>query len=333
MSRSQQMDAFLSRHGWDGAARSVLAEDASFRRYERVQDGWRRAVLMDAPPDREALGPFCRVADILLKLDLSAPEILARDDAQGFLLLEDLGDDTFTRMLAAGADEATLYAQAMETLVHLHRRFTPGLAGPDFPVYDDDRLLAEVALFTDWYLPAIDGAAPGEAARTGFLDIWRDLLPQARGVPDTLVLRDYHVDNLIWLPERPSPNCVGLLDFQDAVLGPVTYDIVSLLRDARRDVGPDVVTRMEGRYLAAFSDLDHDRFRTSCAVLSAQRNMKIIGIFTRLDRRDGKPRYLHHIDRVWRLLHDDMRHPALAPMAAWLDQTLPRDRRITPDPA
>ena len=156
------------------------------------------------------------------------------------------------------------------------------------------------------------------------------MFPVARQLPDTLVLRDFHVDNLMIVEGREGIAAVGLLDFQDAVIGPVAYDLVSLLEDARRDVDPVLAEAMAGRYAAAFPGLDRAALDAGMAVLGAQRNAKIIGIFTRLDRRDGKPHYLQHVPRVWRLLERDLAHPALKPVRAWFDREVPARERVAP---
>ncbi|HTS93909.1 MAG TPA: phosphotransferase, partial [Stellaceae bacterium] len=267
-------------------------------------------------------------AGMLRGYGLSAPQIFAEDAALGLLLIEDFGDDTYTRLLAAGAAEAPLYALAVDVLVALNRRFDAGHA-PELPPYDDERLLAEAALLVDWYLPAIAGRATAAALREDYLALWRTLLPLARGVPDTLVLRDYHVDNLMLLQDRAGLAACGLLDFQDAVIGPSTYDLVSLLEDARRDVSPAIASAMLERYLIAFPDLDRTRFSAAYAVLGAQRNAKIVGIFTRLCVRDRKPQYLKHIPRVWRLIERDLFHPALTPVRRWFERRMsPSLRRV-----
>ncbi len=327
--RAALIDRFLEAAGWGDARRTPLAGDASFRRYLRLRAGGRTAILMDAPPPMEDVRPFDAVARHLRGLGYSAPDILACDAAAGLLLLEDFGDATYTRRLAEGADEATLYRRAVDLLIDLHRRGAAATA-VDVPPYDDGRLLDEAVLLVDWYLPEIAGARPARAVRESFLAPWGGLLPLVRRVPETLVLRDYHVDNLMALDDRPGIAGCGLLDFQDAVVGPVAYDLVSLLEDARRDVPPALAAEMRARYLAAFPGLDREAFETAYAVLGAQRNAKIIGIFTRLFRRDGKPAYLRHIPRVWRLLEGDLRHPALAPFAEWLDRHVPPPARVAP---
>lgn len=329
--RNSQIDAFLAAQGWAGAQRQTLADDASFRRYERVSHNGRGAVLMDAPPDKENVRPFVAIAEILCQLELSAPEILAQDVEQGFLLLEDFGDDTYTRVLATSPQrEAELYLLATDLLIDLHQRYK--VAAP-VPPYDDSLLMTEANLLLDWYLPAVKGEPVSEADRDEYAELWNGLFRLARDVTETLVLRDYHVDNLIWLPERLGVGACGLLDFQDAVVGPVTYDLVSLLEDARRDIPPQIADNCLNRYLAAFPTVDADAFRRSYAILGAQRSAKILGIFTRLDRRDGKPDYLDHLPRVWRWLESDLTHPVLSDLRDWFDRVLPRAIRTIPKQA
>lgn len=281
---------------------------------------------MDAPPPQEDVRPFLAVTRLLHGLGLSAPRLLAEDAAAGLLLLEDFGDATYTRLLGDGADERRLYALAVDVLAHIHRDFR----GATLPPYDEARLLAEAALLVDWYLPAVRGRPTEPALREEYLATWRSVLPLARGAPETLVLRDYHVDNMMLLEGRDGVAACGLLDYQDAVIGPASYDLVSLLEDARRDVPEALRREMLGRYLAAMPGTGREAFMTSYAVLGAQRNAKIVGIFTRLCRRDGKPHYLRHIQRVWRLLEGDVRHAALAPVRAWLDRHVPREMRVVP---
>ncbi len=328
--RATALAAFLAANGWAGAEPAALAADASFRRYFRLADGSRRAVLMDAPPPQEDVRPYRHVTGILHRLGLSAPEIHAADEANGFLLLEDFGDDLYTRRLARGADETALYGLAIDTLIALHRAAAQH-GVPDLPVYDGERLLGEAALLVDWYAPSVLGGPLPETARAEYLARWRALLREVVQAEPTLVLRDYHVDNLMVLPGRPGVRGCGLLDFQDAVAGPAAYDLVSLLQDARRDVPPPLRAAMTERYLAGFPGLDPAVFRRDGAILAVQRNCKILGIFTRLWRRDGKPGYLPHIPRVWRLIEEDVaREPVLAPIADWLDRHLPSGIRRAP---
>ncbi len=338
--RRLKADFFLARYGWHGARRSPLAGDASFRRYERLEQDGERAVFMDAPPPREDVRPFLAISRALADVGLSAPRVLASDDAAGFLLLEDLGDDLFSRIIAEDPSlERPLYEAAVDCLLALHHGAVPStvkLNGPEYgiPSYDMTRYLDEAALLADWTLPALRGGSLGTDERDKFLDLWRAALGPVEAVRDVLVLRDYHADNLIWLAERDGVARVGLLDYQDAVAGHPAYDLVSLLEDARRDVPPALADDMIARYLAARPDLDEAGFRTAYAALGAQRNTKIIGIFTRLFARDGKAGYLDLIPRVWGLLDRDLSHPGLSDLKAWFEAAVPADiRRVAPEPA
>jgi len=330
--RGALIERFLAETGWAGAERQPLPADASFRRYVRLADGARRAMLMDAPPPHEDVRPFLAVQRVLARLGLSVPAVYAEQVEHGFLVLEDFGDNTYTRLLAAGADEETLYALAVDVLIALHWRFDPAPADW-LPSYDEARLLDEAARFVDWYLRAVTGAAAAPALRDAYLEAWRAVLAHAAAAPRTLVLRDYHVDNLMRLDGRDGIAACGLLDFQDAVLGPSSYDLVSLLEDERRAVPADLRRRMIARYLDGFPALDRDAFGASYAVMGAQRHAKNIGQFARLLLRDGKPQYLRHIPHMWRLLDADLRHPALAPVAAWFAAHVPRAFRRVPEVA
>ena len=328
--RNRQIEEFLDAAGWAGAKRVVLAQDASFRRYERISLDGKPAVLMDAPPDKEDVTPFLRIARALSAMGLSAPRILGEDAARGFLLLEDLGDDTFTRLLDGGTSPMDLYALATDALVALHKKADLENLGDKIPLYDNPLFVKESLLLTEWYLPAVTGSPTDREISDTYQQIWEDLLPRARGVPDTLVLRDYHVDNLIRIAGRAGVGACGLLDFQDAVVGPVTYDFVSLVEDARRDVDDSLAADMCRRYLSANPEIDPDAFDRSCAILGAQRHCKVMGIFTRLRDRDGKDGYLHHVPRLWRLLERDVEHPVLESLRDWLEEYVPLNLRIVP---
>lgn len=330
--RTDAIGRFLAANGWGGAKRATLAADASFRRYDRIAAGVRVAVLMDAPPPKENVTPFVKVANHLAAMGFGAPNILAEDREQGFLLLEDLGDDTFTKVLAAGGDERALYALAVDVLIDLHRQKDAAAIPGGLPEYDHPRLLDEAILLFDWFLPAARGRSGTVAEKRDFVAAWMGAaLPGLSALPPTLVLRDFHVDNLMVRKDRPGVARCGLLDFQDALIGPRAYDLMSLLEDARRDIEPALVADMIERYLAAFPDLDRQAFMDDFTILAAQRHAKVIGIFTRLCVRDGKDGYLRHIPRVWRLLERTLVHPALAPFAAWLDAICPKVLRKAPD--
>ncbi|MGZ8347787.1 MAG: aminoglycoside phosphotransferase family protein [Allosphingosinicella sp.] len=328
--RQARIEAFLASHGWRWLDQRLLAADASFRIYRRLTHGNRRAVLMDAPPPNEDVRPFALLSDHLCGLGFSAPGVLAKDAAAGLLLLEDFGDDTYTRLLDRGVAPEPLYALATDVLVDLHRRRSDEVLPPHLPAYDAARYLDEACLLTDWYLPAVLGQPASDSVRAAYVAAWRDVLNGTHLQPRTLVLRDYHVDNLMRISNRPGLRACGLLDFQDAVAGPPAYDLASLLEDARRDIPGALKAAMLERYRGAFPDLDWPRFMAAFTVLAAQRHAKVIGIFTRLCVRDGKPAYLRHLPRVWRLLDSTLRAPGLAPVARWFAHHLPPEARRIP---
>lgn len=324
--RDARIAAFLKAAGWGDAKRAKLAGDASFRRYERLAGGPRPAVLMDAPPPKENVRPFLAVARRLTSLGFSAPEIYAENVEAGLLLLEDLGDDTFTRVLAADpAREPALYALATDALIALHRAFKPAAGDPRR--FDDARAITEAERLLDWTWPATYGGEAPAQVRADFRDAWAQVLPAWRGVPDSLILYDFHVDNLMWLKAREGAAACGLLDFQDALVGPAGFDLMSLLQDVRRHVPDALAEAMIQRYLDAFPDLDRDAFRASYAVGGAQRNIRILGTFVRLWKRDDKPGYLRWLPRTWAVVDADLAHPALAPLKAWFDEHFPEARR------
>ena len=322
---SDRISAFLARHGLADAARHPLAGDASARRYERLRapDG-RPLILADTPAPKDDLVPFIAIGDALAALGLSVPAVVAADVDEGLALLEDFGDATFSRLLESGEDPDSLYALATDVLVELHRRFRPG--GLDLPVYDAALFTEQVMLFADVYVPLATGRPLPAAERTALESAWAGVIADACAGPVSLLLRDYHVDNLMRL-DRPGVSAAGLLDFQNAGIGPVAYDLVSLLEDARRDVPLALAARMVERYVSAVPDLDRAAFRRSYAVLGAVRHARIVAVFTRLALRDRKRGYLVHLPRVWRLLEGQLAKPDLAPVAAWFDRHLPPNLR------
>jgi len=319
--RTARIDRFIRVAGWAGSAVTPLAGDASNRRYLRLRKpGGDRAVLMDAPPGTgEDVRPFLRVARHLAALGFSPPRILAEEADAGLLLLEDLGDALFARVLEEHpAQEPALYAAATDLLASLHAHPPPR----DLPAYDPSLMTRLAGLAFDWYAAGIAGSGTDEEkqALTGVLE---PLLAQHTNHAQVLVQRDYHAENLIWLPDRAGAARVGLLDFQDAMAGPPGYDLVSLLQDARRDVSPATEQAMLARYIAV-TGRDDAAFRAAYHLLGAQRNLRILGVFARLCLRDGKPHYIDLIPRVWALLQRDLDHPRLAPLRAPLARALPQ---------
>jgi aminoglycoside/choline kinase family phosphotransferase len=326
--RAETISSFLSTHGWGTAARTPLAGDASARRYLRLARGDERAILMDSPNPAEDVVPFIAIADILRRLGLSAPEIKAAQPGDGLLLLEDFGDGTFTRLIAQGTDPAELYSLAVDALAVIHRDFRSDQATAiDLPRYDADLFIDQVMLLADVYVPAALGRAATAAERTEFEQAWRATVPKAMEIGTSLLHRDYHVDNLMRLSNRPGPAACGLLDFQNAGLGPISYDLVSLLEDARRDVPAPIAAAMLDHYLSSFPTLDRDAFHRSYAVLGAVRHTRIVAVFARLHLSHGRSEYLQHLPRVWRLLEAKLAEPALAQLRDWFDRTLPPQGR------
>jgi N-acetylmuramate 1-kinase len=332
MSRETEIQDFLRQAGWDTAKRWRLAGDASFRKYDRLESPNGRAVLMDAPPPQEDVRPFVRVARHLYALGFSVPRILAENHEAGLLLLEDLGDETYTRLLARNHDERALYCLAVDALIALHGVAQTKVIPEGVQPYGPTRLLEEVNRINTWYRPLVNTPALADHSQRDFDDIWRTILPHAWQVPTSLVLFDYHVDNLLGLFDRPGMKACGILDFQDAVAGPITYDLMSLLEDARRDIDPGLVADMKTRYLAAFPALDPTAFAASWAVMAAQRHVRVIGTFARLKLRDNKPHYLAHMPRLWRYMDQCLQHPVLTDLKTWLARHVPPEMRRVSGP-
>lgn len=310
---------FIKQAGWADNARVLVAGDASNRRYERIQalDG-HTVILMDAPADKgEDVRPFIAIAEHLRSIGLSAPEILHQDTMQGFLLIEDLGDDLFKPVIAGNPTlEVPLYEAAVDVLTVLHAAPIPALAP-----YDTNTMTTYAALAYDWYMFGVTDARNTSQHAT-FEHMLYELLGPIVDTPQVLVQRDYHAENLLWLPDRKGAARVGLLDFQDAMLGHPAYDLVSILQDARRDVPPALEEKMIIRYLDQ-NPQDEDRFRAAYAMLGVQRNLRIIGAFARLGIARGKPHYIDLIPRVWEFVERNLAHPTLTPLAIHVRETLP----------
>jgi aminoglycoside/choline kinase family phosphotransferase len=308
---------FLAKLGWGEGDVLPLAGDASFRRYFRVADHGRSAILMDAPPPHEDPRPFIQVAQWLVARGFPAPAIFGTDLQQGLVLIEDFGDARMRETVDAAPESLLrMYEAAVDILIRL--RGEP--AGP-WRLYDRKELQREADLLTEWYCPAIGVTVDTD----GYAKAWGEVFDHALAAEPVTVLRDYHAENLMLIG---GTEALGLLDFQDALAGHPAYDLVSLLQDARRDVEPEIEATMLDRYRRVTGA--GDDFDAAYHVLGAQRNAKIVGIFTRLWRRDGKPRYPAMCPRVWRYLNRDLDHPALAPVKAWFDANIPADQRGDP---
>lgn len=311
------LHTFLATAGWGEAAIDPLPGDASFRRYFRLMraDG-AKGMLMHAPPPHEDPLPFVNVAQWLEQGGLRAPHIIAQDVDAGWVLLEDFGDWRVREWLDAHpTDEARLYEGAVDTLVALHR-LPPGPFAP----YDMAEYQREAGLFVEWFCPAKGLEVETRDWRAAWDVVLAPVL--SRQQPGVVVLKDYHAENIMLPQGGAQRGTQGLIDFQDALVGHPAYDLVSLLQDARRDVSPMMERAMLDRYIDAVRP--GPEFEADYAVLGAQRNAKIVGVFTRLAKRDGKPRYLELIPRVWALLERDLRNPALKSVATWFDENIPQ---------
>ncbi|MBM1555355.1 phosphotransferase [Sulfitobacter mediterraneus] len=314
--RTIRLDQFLAQCGWSDARRELVAGDASNRRYDRlIRANGETAIVMDAPPERgEDVRPFVSIAEFLHRQYLSAPQIYHQDTKDGFLVIEDLGDDLFADLMAKDREtQLPLYRASVDVLARLHNAPLPPL-----PLCDADWLMEMTGLFFDWYVP--DGFDHlGEAFETTYR-------PLAKGVAEAervVILRDYHAQNLLWLPNRAGAAKVGILDFQDALLGHPSYDLMSIMQDARRDVDPMIEAEMIDYYLAC-TGRPRAGFLNAYAILGLQRNLRILGIFARLCLRNGKAHYVDLIPRVWGYVMRNLEHPALQEVKNLLAPVLAR---------
>lgn len=358
LARFMSIRRFLHAAGWGDASTmlSYLQGDASPRRYARlVKPDGARAILMDSPPKpdgppvrngksysaiahlAENVNAFAAIDRALEAAGLSVPHILAGDLAEGLLLLEDLGDEVFAAEVKRGRDQTALWTRGVDTLIAVQSTPPPKEMhlsdGSVFrlPVANEDVLEIEAELLLDWYWPALRGSSPPQSARNEFKRLWKAVFDRVLSQPKTWLLRDFHSPNLIALDDRKAPRDVGIIDFQDAMIGPTAYDLVSLLQDARVDVPEALEKQLLERYISATLSRDPTfdpvEFAFAYAALGAQRNTKILGIFARLAIRDRKRQYLAHLPRIWGYLERDLQHEGLAPLGAWYDENLPRSLR------
>lgn len=304
--RTALRQAFLEKEGLNNTTLHPLPVDASKRCYFRLQ----KTLLMDAPPPHESTPCFEKMARLLKEVGLSVPHVHASDHENGFLLVEDFGELTFRKAFEKGMPESLLYGEVINALTHLHQTALENHT--NLPTYSLDLFLKEADIFLEWY-----GLPLSIQAKEDFRGLWTEAYISQPPVPHSLVMRDVLVDNLLWLPERSGFERCGFIDFQDGVWGPITYDLVSLLEDARRDISSQFGKEMVGLYLNNFPDLDPQDFWTSYNLWGAQRSTKILGIFSRLAKRDSKPHYLSHLPRVKKILERDLSHPTLRSLQGW----------------
>lgn len=324
---SERYTHFLEQYGWAGKPFVFLAGDCSERKYYRLgSEATGFVLLMDAPPG-EKLEEFVRMGGILSDLGLSVPEVIAYDLDRGLALIEDFGDTTYSRcLMQQDPSSQQLYALATDVLISLHKKFDVHRSHIVISPYSLDLYMKELNLCLEWYYPSVYAAPLSASAVKDWEAIWTSLLsPQIKS--ETLVLRDFMVDNLMYLKKRQNVQRCGLLDFQDAVCGSRAYDLVSLLEDARYDVPADIQGKMIARYLEAFPHLDRSSFLESYFILGAQRSAKILGVFTRMYKRYNKSKYLAHLPRVLMWLDQDLRHPSLKKLKDWFDCHMPSTER------
>ncbi len=316
-----EVDSFLRDCGWASATREVLASDASSRTYDRLihEDGRQTAVLMKTPPqDTQTVRSFVAVTKLLRHYGLSAPEILQEQAAGWLLLIEDLGDALLARVCTNDALESELYSSAVDLLVDLQKHPASGI----LPSYDMSVYLREARLLTEWYLPAVTGQPVSGEISDQFGCLVSEACEKISQDSTVVVTRDYHAENLFWLPDRSGVSRIGMIDYQDALAGNPAYDLVSLLEDARRDTSEHLRREMFERFLKA-TGRDRETFSRDYSILGMQRNLKIVGIFARLGLRDGKFAYLEMLPRVWHHLQRDLRHPELQKIRQWVERHVP----------
>ncbi|WP_428036870.1 aminoglycoside phosphotransferase family protein [Amphritea sp.] len=318
---SPDMRHFLALHGFEEAELEPIPSDASPRRYFRLT-GLNRLLMVDRA-DKDSLRAYIKIADYLNSVNVSAPTVYAHDYDNGLAIIEDFGDGTYTNRLAQGHSEKDLYVLAIDALLHLHRQ--PCESDISLPEYDIHVLLDEVDIFSDWFAPAVAPELDREKFKAAFRQCWETALAPLANNVKTLVLRDFHVDNLMYLPDKEGVERCGVLDFQDAILGACEYDLVSLLQDARRDLTPGLESYLLSYYIenAAPSLGSENDIRTRYALLGAQRHARILGVFTRLYIRDGKPRYLDFIPRVLKQFLQASRDANLHQLSELLEESMP----------
>jgi aminoglycoside/choline kinase family phosphotransferase len=324
--RQSEITDFLNDTTWADATGAPLNQDASFRQYTRLTLGKQSAMLMDALPPEKPVAEFDRIAKHLASLGVRAPQSLKLDNENGLMLLEDFGDITFTQALKRGDSESALYAMATDLLTQLHNQ--PTAASISLPAYDLDVLQQEAALLLEWFYPYVMQSTPSAQISQNYQNAWQEVFKNLDDLPSTIVLRDYHIDNLMVVEQGGTTQC-AVLDFQDALLGHPAYDLVSLLQDARRDISGALIEEMLSRYFSANSGY-RAAFMPWYHALGAQRHCKVLGIFVRLFERDAKGVYLQHLPRVIRLLAQCLAQSNLKPVRTWFEQHLNLDNLNLP---
>ena len=307
-----------------------IKSDASFRKYFRVyiKNQKKKLLLVNSPKKTENNLGYLKTTSILEKMDLSVPKIINFDISKDFFLIEDFGINTYTNSLKNGESEFKLYNLATDILLHINKHSKS--LEKELPKYTNKKLIDEVLLFLKWYWPAIYKKPPKKRIINEFIKIWENLLNKNLKTKKVLVHRDFHIDNLFFLKNRQNLKACGLIDFQDAVIGPSSYDLVSLLEDSRRDVDKNIIAKMYRKFINKLSKKEKKNFTKEYEILAVNRHLKVIGIFSRLYMRDKKKSYLKHIPRLWRLIEQNLSFNSLSELNKWINNFFPKKFRIKP---
>lgn len=331
MTRTELIADFLNKAGWGAGKRSFLAGDASLRSYDRITLGDKTAVLMDAPPPEHPenflpaqlvlVGRFVQVDEILRDIGVHAPKILAKDIDNGLILLEDFGDNSFTRLLDGGHNARHLYRLATESIIKMRQSFK--IPTNDEFVYSKERMMADIEHLPNWVVKYVSNIDLTDEEWEEYRAIWSELIDQMQAIPRGSALYDYHVDNLILTPQGTC----GVLDFQDVRTTAATYDIMTLLEDERRLVPQEIKDEMFGLYFDAFPELNTPQIRSLSNLVALQRHIKVVGQFVRYYYKDGKDKYMGYVPLVWFLIEQCLKAPECAKLKAWLDKYVPTSCR------
>ena len=323
--RETLRNSFLTKHNLTNYKIEALPQDASNRKYFRLSNNDTSYILMDAPPKQENMPQFIHVNEILTGINLSAPEILYSDTENGFLVSQDFGNNTYKELLDdkkeenIHLDEKKLYERAIDSLAHLQQNCSK----PSLPNFSERKFIDETMVFIDWYVDVLNGSRVSPSMTNKYREILSHLFNQVKNFQNVMVLRDFHSQNIFWLEDEIGIKKVGLIDFQDAVIGSPIYDIVSLLQDARRDVSEEIVTSSISRYIKSFPNYSRKDIMMVYSILGLQRNLRIIGLFTKLAMKNKNTNYLSLLPRVWKFVHYNLKHPILLPMRNWLEEVIP----------
>ena len=305
-----------------------IVADASFRKYYRVTSNKKTFIFVYSPKKKENNAGYIKISKFFNKIGLSVPKIIDYDENKGFFLIEDFGSNTYSKCISQGVNQYKLYNLATRNIVHLQKKSHEWLK--KFPKYTNQKFIDEVKLFTSWYWPYIFKKKCKIQIVNSFIKIWRDLLRIGLKTEKVVVHRDFHIDNLFFLKRREGINACGLIDFQDAVVGPASYDLLSLLEDARRTVNKKIVMQIYNQFVKNLSNKKKKIFKIEYEILAAQRHTKVIGIFTRLFLRDKKKKYLKNIPRLWKMLENNLESEKLLELKLWFDEYFPKKYRIKP---